>query len=269
MNKIQRGKRHDAERVEAERVEKRILQTRSHLITFFFEEAVSRYLYTAKIAPHHKKQPQRALLILWFYCNYLPDLPKQPIRELLKFTAYLLQQDPTILSLPANQFILLLINYLECGGKENLSAIVVMLKAGGKLKVEECLQYMVLAGSQLNMNRDKSLFNLYQEMKTVRKDLAMSLGIILITAEGAVYQKTSWIQNELKIIDSYTGKNHHTIIKSYFAPTFHQLKIYLKTLLDSLRGHDRMDGSDPYQLYPLEEELATSFRNLLRNTPLH
>lgn len=258
MGTSPRYAKHKAE--EERRLKQRTIDNRAQFITYLFEKTVAAYLKMARISPWNPKQKSRAVLIIWIYCNYPKEVEVNALRNLVDFAASQTEKETNVLSLPPNQFMLLLINNLQSQTKESLEHIKVVLKAGGRTKVEEVLQYyLILAGGHLRLDKFESLMNY---LKDIQSPFAEFLAMILSLSQSSKREKNQFLSFSAT---KTSGKVHS--IKNQLAPVYHTLKEYLTELFYALRGHEIMNHTDPFALFVVDEEISGSYRNLLKYAP--
>lgn len=247
---------------EEERLRKlRTIENRAEFITYLFEKTVAAYLKMARISPWNSKQKPRAVLIIWIYCNYPKEVDITALRNLVDFAASQTEKETNVLSLPPNQFMLLLIYYLQSQTKESLEHIKVVLKAGGRSKVEEVLQYyLVLAGGHLRLDKFKSLISY---LKDNQSPFAEFLALILSMSQSSEREKNQFLSFS---VTRNSGQRY--TLKNHLAPVYHALKAYLTAVFYALRGHEIMQHTDPFALFVMDEEINGSYRNLLKYAPV-
>jgi hypothetical protein len=240
---------------------KRILENRAQFITYLFEKTVDAYLKMARISPWNPKQKSRAVVILWIYCNHPKEVEAKSLYNLVDFAAFLTQDENKVLSLAPNQFMLLLISYLQSQSKESLDHVKLILKASSHPKVEEALQYyLILAGSHLRLDKFESLISYLKERKS---PFAPFMAMILALSQSSAKDKDQFLS-----FSAVHDTGHRNNLKNHLAPAYHLLKEYLTQLFFALRGHEIMNHADPFALFAIDEEISGSYRNLLKYAPL-
>ncbi|MEO5912101.1 MAG: hypothetical protein ABIP95_14515, partial [Pelobium sp.] len=237
------------------------VENRAQFISYLFEKTAAAYLNMAKRSPWHPKQKPRAVSIIWIYCNHPKEVDATALHALVDFAALLTKEENNILSLAPNQFMLLLLYYLQSQTKESLDHLKLILKVAGRTKIEEALQYyLILAGRHLRLDKFESLLCFLKENKS---PFAPYLAMILALSQSATSDKDQFLS-----FSAVQDTGHSNNLKSHLAPAYHVLKEYLTQLFYALRGHEIMNHADPFALFNIDEEISSSYRNLLKYAPL-